>query len=112
VLKDIENSLEVLNEGGMIFCHDMLPTTEEIQRVPRPMPEDVWTGDCWKAWAILRATRKDLEMFIVNSDWGVGVIKKGQQEIVPDLLMDYEHYDWDFYSNNKKDFNIVLAKDF
>ena len=75
VYRDIENSLAVLNKGGMIFCHDMLPTSEIVQAVPRE--QAIWTGDCWKAWAKLRGTRKDLSMFIVESDWGVGVISRG-----------------------------------
>ena len=47
VYKDILNSLDVLKDGGMIFCHDMLPNSEAVQAVPRISA--LWTGDCWKA---------------------------------------------------------------
>jgi SAM-dependent methyltransferase len=106
VLKDIENSLEVLNEGGTILCHDMLPNSDEMQRVPRV--QDIWTGDCWKAWFKLRGTRKDLFMFIIPSDWGVGIIQVGSQEIVSELDIPLNDMDWDLFtkhnamnSNNK-----------
>lgn len=114
VLKDIENALEVLNEGGTILCHDMLPNSEDVQKVPRI--QDIWTGDCWKAWFKLRGTRKDLFMFIVPSDWGVGVIQKGSQKIVPELDIPMDEMDWDFFvkhntanANNKMaDFSLSI----
>lgn len=103
VYKDILNSLEVLESGGMIFCHDMLPNSELVQTVPRI--NDIWTGDCWKAWAKLRGTREDLEMFIIESDWGVGAIKTGKQEIVPELDIPLDFMDWQFFCEKKKHFN-------
>tara|TARA_R110000822_G_scaffold66746_9_gene162837 strand:+ start:990 stop:1589 length:600 start_codon:yes stop_codon:yes gene_type:complete len=110
VLKDIENSLDVLNEGGVIFCHDMLPNSEPIQQVPRI--QAIWTGDCWKAWFKLRGTRKDLEMFIVESDWGVGVIKKGFQDIVEELDMPLEKMTWELFTkHNALNNNNKLAVD-
>jgi len=78
VYKDITNALEVLNEGGAILCHDMNPTSEEMQKVPRI--SNVWTGDCWKAWVKLRQERDDLNMFVVDTDYGVGVITRGKQK--------------------------------
>jgi len=105
VLKDIENSLKVLNKGGMIFCHDMMPTTEKIQAVPRI--SDVWTGDCWKAFVRLKGTRKDLDMFIVSDDWGVGVIQKGKQKLVPEFNIDIEKMDWAFYCQHREKLNYI-----
>jgi hypothetical protein len=40
----------------------------------------MWNGDCWKSWVKLRSTRKDLEMFVVDTDYGCGIIKKGIQQ--------------------------------
>jgi hypothetical protein len=100
VLKDIMNSLEVLNEGGMIFCHDMLPTEEIYAKVPRE--SDIWNGDCYKAWFKLLGTISDLEMFIVERDHGVGVIKRGKQERIPELNIPMENMTWDFYMEHKR----------
>ena len=107
VLKDIQNSLEILNDGGMIFCHDMMPTTEEVQRVPRPIPHGVWTGDGWKAWAKLKGTMDNLNMFIVGDDWGVGVVEFGKQEIIPELDIDMEKMDWSFYCEHREKLNYI-----
>lgn len=35
VLRDVINSLEHLNENGVVILHDCLPTTEKMQLVPR-----------------------------------------------------------------------------
>lgn len=79
VERDILNSLQVLTPGGYIVCHDMSPTTEIMQRVPIETT-GAWTGDCWKAWINLRSSRGDLTMYVVDTDYGVGIITKGSQE--------------------------------
>jgi hypothetical protein len=112
VYKDIHNALECLKDGGMIFCHDMLPTSEEVQIVPRPIPESVWTGDCWKAWAKLKGMREDLEMFIIQDDWGVGVIKKGSQEIFAELNTSLVNMDWGFYLKHRDKFRYIGADEY
>lgn len=109
VLRDIENSLMILNKGGTIFCHDMLPNSEEVQAVPRKTA--IWTGDCWKAWAKLKGTRKDLSMFIVEDDWGVGVIRKGKQKIKPHLDVKLSDMDWRFFCDNKGELNYITKEE-
>jgi len=94
VYKDINNALDHLNEGGFIVCHDMLPANEEMQKVPRQTHS--WTGDCWKAWAYLRMTRQDLEMFIIKADHGLGVIKSGQQILFP-IKKEMSDMDFNFF---------------
>lgn len=81
VERDILNSLAVLNPGGYIICHDMNPTEELMQKVPIETT-GAWTGDCWKAWVKLRSERDDLSMFVLNTDYGVGVIQRGYQEVI------------------------------
>ena len=81
VERDIVNSLAVLNPGGYIICHDMNPTEELMQKVPIETT-GAWTGDCWKAWVKLRSERDDLSMFVLNTDYGVGVIQRGYQETI------------------------------
>lgn len=93
VEKDINNSLEALNDNGFIICHDMSPTTEGMQRVPRD--QDPWTGDCWKAWVKVRSTNPNLKMFVVDADYGCGVIQKVSQELLDlnNLDLTYENLD-------------------
>jgi len=77
VKRDIANSLRSLNPGGTILLHDCLPENELMQEVPRVTRD--WTGDVWKAFVYYRR-RPDLQMFVYNCDFGVGVIQRGQQE--------------------------------
>jgi len=107
VFKDICNSLDHLNEGGTIVCHDMSPIQEIHQRVPRE--SQIWNGDCWKAWVQLRTERNDLEMFVVDTDWGCGVITKGKQtklKIVEPVTFD------NLVINRKKWLNLISVNDF
>ncbi len=74
--RDCENALAVVNEGGLVLCHDINPRNEVEQRVPRE--SGAWTGDCWKAWVELRK-RPDVEMFAIDLETGMGVIRRGRQ---------------------------------
>ena len=108
VERDINNSLGVLNDGGFIICHDMSPPNELAQRVPSESQS--WTGDCWKAWVRIRSTNSNLSMFVVDTDYGCGVICRGRQELL-DLKgseLTYENLD----KNRKKWLNLVSQKEF
>lgn len=96
VIKDIQNSLEVLNPLGTIIMHDCLPFAEGAQF--RERTQNHWNGDVWKAFAHYRKN-PDLIMFTLVTDQGLGFIKKGMQDVydVP------EDPDYEFYKNNVVD---------
>lgn len=75
VLRDVDNSLELLEPGGTIVLHDCMPFEERHQTVPRPMPIGFWTGNHWKAVFLLRQ-RPDIDIAVGRFDWGVGVLRK------------------------------------
>lgn len=84
VMKDIENSLNHLAPGGTIVMHDCSPPTEWHQRsyaefLSYPY---LWNGTTWRAFVRYRATRSDLTMHCVDTDWGCGIIQLGQQESI------------------------------
>jgi hypothetical protein len=108
VYRDIQNSLKILNDGGYIICHDMSPNSEIIQRYPQAQPGE-WTGDCWKAWVKLKSEKSDLQMFVVDSDYGCGVITKGEQRLI-DLPQELT---WDTLENNRVELlNLISVEDF
>ncbi len=98
VIIDVENCLNHLNPGGIVFMHDCLPLNEAQQDVVDFDPNDFnlrpngpkrklfgdhqafWTGNAWGAFAHFRATRADLYMATVDTDWGVGVIIPGKSQ--------------------------------
>jgi len=80
VENDINNSLKCLSPTGYIVCHDMNPWNEETQMVPQSVP--AWTGDCWKAWVKIRSTNPNINMFVVDTDCGCGIIHMGSQDLL------------------------------
>jgi hypothetical protein len=108
VLKDIENSLNHLSENGTIVCHDCLPSTERMQ--VRDMHNGEWTGDVWKAIAELRVERIDLDIKVVDTDYGCGIIRRGTN--IPYQTNDnYKSYY--YYSMNKWNMlNVISSEQF
>ena len=95
VLKDIKNSLKVLNTNGIILAHDCLPNKEEHQLDHQVT--DAWCGNCWRAIAHLRCSNPNLEIVTLDTDCGVGVIKPGKQE----LYLAPKELNWKFYVENR-----------
>jgi hypothetical protein len=85
--RDIQNSLNSLTSNGTIVMHDLNPKAEKHQL-------ETWDGSCpwngssWRSFVKLRATRPDLEMFVVDTDYGCGVIRHGRQDCIklPEVL--------------------------
>ena len=110
VERDIVNSLNVLRPNGYVICHDMSPTDEIMQMVPNQRVGAPWTGDCWKAWVKLRATRPDLQMYVVDTDSGVGVISIGQQETIEVNLNDLSYQNLEI--NRANWLNLITTQQF
>lgn len=107
VYRDIINSLNVLSPNGYIVCHDINPEKEEHQIIP--FTGGIWNGDCWKAFVSLRQERNDLGMYVVNTDYGCGIIQKGTQE----PLKINEELNWNNFNNNRKKWlNLISIQEF
>ncbi len=83
-LCDVENSLLHLAEGGVVMMHDCNPPDEASgladPHVAAAAGSDLWCGDVWKAVVHLRATRPDLETSVLDTDYGIGVVRRGNSE--------------------------------
>lgn len=107
VLRDVENALSVLKPGGAIVMHDVLPHHEDMQVCP--YHGGMWTGDVWKAWVVLRG-REDLDMMVVDTDYGCGVIFRGAQTPFHARL---EDLDWQFFVDRRDEvMNVVSIQEF
>lgn len=82
VIKDIKNSINFLNQDGVIILHDCLPDSISKQLVPRSRYS--WNGDVWKAIAEVR-TWTNFDTCTCLIDQGVSVIKKRKNEDILDL---------------------------
>lgn len=78
--RDILNSLNHLNNNGVIIMHDCHPWSEEVQIHDACNHPIVWTGDCWKAFVKNRATLP-YEMYVWDHDCGCGVIDTNIRKI-------------------------------
>jgi len=89
-LKDVQNALRYLNNNGVIVLHDCNPLSEaaafpavsidEVQKINPPGFDGIWNGDVWKTIVYLRSTRKDLRVFVLDCDFGLGIITKKRPE--------------------------------
>jgi hypothetical protein len=108
--KDIQNSLRHLNDGGFILLHDCNPPEEFLQIVPRQ--SGLWNGDVWKSIAKLRCTEPNLEISVVDTDWGIGVITKGIQQTYNKTPLN-QCLEWNYFNDNREELlNIISVDDF
>ena len=111
VIKDVHNSLDHLNDGGFIIMHDCSPPNIWRQRENYSIDgfNYPWNGTTWKAYYALRITRPDLTMGVVDTDYGVGIIRRGSQMLAP---ADNTFYDYNVFDSNRKEYlNLISCDD-
>ena len=83
-LRDVENILNYLSDDGVIIMHDCNPATKEAGRTYEEWKamgsSGQWNGDVWKAIVHLRTLRKDIDVFVLDCDYGLGIITKRKPE--------------------------------
>jgi hypothetical protein len=92
-LRDVRHCLRHLNDGGVIVLHDCSPPTpaaghpaqswKHAKSLRLPGWTKAWCGDVWKTIVYLRSTRADLSVFVLDDDFGIGIITRG----VPDNML-------------------------
>ncbi len=110
VCRDIQNSLNFLNVGGIILLHDTLPTTLHQQAVPRY--KMMWNGDVWKAIVNFR-TKLDCDIITCKIDQGVSLIQKNSNKKLLSLkVKDFKKLKFkDFYENHEEYMRIFSYED-
>jgi hypothetical protein len=115
-LKDVRNSLNHLNEGGVIIMHDCSPlhkaaaypadSIDHAASLNLPGWTGEWCGDVWKTICYLRSHRKDLKIFVLNCDCGLGIVTRGE----PDSCLSLTEGDLDImtYDDLAKDRKHLL----
>jgi len=80
--RDVRNALAHLTANGTMVLHDCNPPTEWHQRTSaHVVGRDAWNGRPWKSIAKLRIGRPDLAVCVVDTDFGVGVVRCGRQKL-------------------------------
>ena len=69
----------------------------------------LWNGTVWKTIYKLKDTRTDLNICTLNTDEGVGLIKKGTQKLIPfdNLYFEYKV----FQKNRVRDLNLIPVEE-
>ena len=110
VKKDITNSLLFLNDNGVIFLHDCMPTCFINQATPRATI--VWNGDVWKNIVESR-TKSEVDTYVVHADYGIGIILKRQNKKILNLnINNFKKLKFrDYFYNYKEYLNVVYEED-
>lgn len=109
VQKDLINSLEHLSEGGLILLHDCNPPNIYIAREDYIINgrQDFWCGTVWKVIYWLRTHRSDLKVCVLDTDWGVGVITRGNSQLIE---FDNPFYEYNQFAKNRiENLNLISA---
>lgn len=116
VMRDVQNSLKILNKNGVILMHDCNPTfaaaavrgssPQEIAENPPEGWTGEWNGDVWKCIVNLRSMRDDLEILVYDCDYGIGQVRKGKPDSM--LTFSLEEIDKMDYSDLEKNRQYLL----
>jgi len=112
VEKDILNSLNHLSENGVIVLHDCNPHNLWMAREDYIIDGIAhgWNGTVWKSIYKLRATRPDLFVCTVDTDYGIGIVKRGKQECCD---FNNSFYEYRHFETNKKEYlNLISIEEF
>ena len=117
--KDVENSLKFLSDNGTIVVHDCNPPTiyharEDYRNFSTPAKKS-WNGTVWRSIVKLRTSRDDLEIYVIDTDWGCGIIRKNNSGI-SNKFNDFSTekcLDWELFNNKRASIlNLIQVSDF
>ena len=106
VKKDILNSIDFLNQNGIILVHDCMPDSLGKQAVPRYKMQ--WNGDVWKAIVDLRQ-KEDLDIYTCEMDQGIGIISKKKNSSPLSLNKPIHKIKFKDYFDNYKEYMRVIS---
>ena len=88
--RDVCHVLKHLNDDGVIVMHDCNPISaaaaqfadspDDAARLGHPEWTGEWTGDVYKAVIQLRAERRDLQTYVLDCDYGLGIVRRGRSD--------------------------------
>lgn len=112
VCRDFNNAALALNYNGHILLHDCYPWEEYLTVKQEEYTSGLWCGDGYKViYSIVQNYADHFESWVVDTDCGVGVIRKRHDE-VPIVFYD-DTYSWrDMKINPPKSINLISPEDF
>lgn len=106
LIKDIKNSFGILNNNGVIVCHDCNPPTFNDQ-----LDENNLYQTAWKAFSIMRFNTHYFS-YCIDADCGLGVFDTSKKTRIPEKpsaeWFNYEYFD----KNRKYMLGLISSKEF
>jgi hypothetical protein len=115
VYRDIQNALKVVADVGYVVMHDCSPPTIYHAREDfshQSPATNYWNGTSWKAYQRFR-TESDKRCFVVDVDWGVGVIVNHEESPAWRLSSEVNpFYDYNVMGRSREEIlNLVQPQD-
>lgn len=102
--KDVQNAIKRLNKDGFIIMHDCNPMKEYDTRSYEEYLKTggVWNGTVFKAYIRLKCELKNWSCFVVNEDYGCGILT--QRKLLENKLFknDINNFSWENFNKNRK----------
>lgn len=113
VYKDVHNALNHLNKNGFIVIHDCNPETSFIARTYEEFLQTGgdWCGTVFKGFIKLKNELKDYSCFVVNEDYGCGIITKRKILRNYQKQCDVNNIGWYFFNENRKGLLQLISFD-
>ncbi len=105
--KDCMNSINQLENGGVIIIHDFLPRSNFEEKLPRSQSN--WTGDVWKV-AVELSQSENAEFRIVNIDMGIGILKLNKN-FKYKIINELKNKTFEDFLEYKKNLPIISAEE-
>lgn len=111
--KDVLNSIDHLNDDGFIVMHDCNPENEYISRNYEEYLKDLdmWSGDVYKAFIKLKRLLIKWSCFVVNEDYGCGILTK--RDIIQNSIseLDISNLTFDDFDKNRNELLQLITFD-
>ncbi len=116
-LRDVENILNYLADDGVIIMHDCNPATASAGRNFDEWQQQgmsgQWNGDVWKVIVHLQSLRNDVNAFVLDCDYGLGVItKRAPEKTLSFSRNEIEHLNYDQLNRNREQWLNLKAADY
>ena len=100
---DIKNSLKFLNKNGSIIVHDCLPHCEEYIQI-------CWNGTVFRSIIDLRYNNPNVELSVVDTDNGCGIIRRGKQTLYTKVNIELAKT-YDYFASDRDELMNVISPD-
>jgi hypothetical protein len=114
-MSDLENAIELLATRGTLVVHDCNPMTADLV-TPEYVPGTCWCGLTYAAFLDFVHRRADLDFCVVDTDWGVGIVRRKQDfpttnqgdvsmeatRLRQDVIAQARQLEWDYFDAHRQ----------